>query len=200
MTAARPIPGPHAGNHLCAFLQGSPRGSHGFCLYKLRKSIRPGDRLEEGPRRARVFGAEAMGEGICAHFHRSDVLVDPGSHDISHTGRTTAGGANGLRRAACDCIGLLAPPLVTLFVIHRLSGVGSRGLCGSSITAIKQRQPVVCADIACLFQTCGGLEANYIFPGVGTILSIDCSSDQCLDSFDIDTAAIVLVRHRRQGL
>ena len=75
-----------------------------------------------------------------------------------------------------------------------------RSLCGSSITAIKQRQPVVCVDIAGLFQTCGGLEGNYIFPGVGTILSIDRSSDQCLDSFDIDAAAIVLVRHRRQGL
>lgn len=200
MSTARPIPGPHACNHLCAFLQSSPRGSHGFCLHKLRKSIRSGDRLEEVPRRARVFGAKTMGESICAHFHRCDVLVDPGGHDIGHTGRTTAGGADGLRRAACYRIGLLAPPRIALFVIHWLSGVGSRGFCRSSVTAIKQRQPIVCADIAGLFQTRGGLEDNYIFPGVGTILSIDRSSDQCLDNFDINAAAIVLVHHRRQGL
>lgn len=97
MSAARPIPRPHACNHLCAFLQSSPRGSHGFCLHKLRKSIHSSDRLEKRPGGTRVLCAVPMFDRVGTHLNRGDRLVDPGGHDIGHTGRTTAGRANGLR-------------------------------------------------------------------------------------------------------
>ena len=96
MSTARPIPGPHACNHLCAFLQSRSHSSHGFCLHKLRKSIRSGDRLEKRPGGTRVLCAVPMFDRVGTHLHRGDRRVDPGGHDIGHTGRTTAGGANGL--------------------------------------------------------------------------------------------------------
>ena len=205
MASFCPVARTHAGDHLRAGLESGFRGGHRFCLDELAKSIRAGDRFEKRPGGTAVFRSKSLLDRVGAHLHRGNRLVDPCGHDIRHAGRTAAGGAYGLLRAAGNSVGLLAPALIALLVIDRLLAAGSRSdglcrFCNLLVLASPERQPVVCVNAAGLLQSGCGLERKDVCPRIVPELAVNGSADERLDCFDIDTATVVLVRHSGQGL
>lgn len=140
-----------------------------------------------------------MLDGVGAHLHRRDRLVDPGGHDIRHTGRTAAGRGDGLLSTAGDGIGFRAPALISLFVIDGLLGIRSRCLRRPHILTIKKCQPIVDRDAAGGIQACRMLEGKHIGPRVIAILAVNGCAHQRLHRLDVGAAAVILVLYRRQG-